>query len=68
MSNKHRLLLTGATGFVGSAIQKRIVADGSYDLTIAVRNVNEQSDAVRIVKVDDLTTSTDWSEALKVSM
>ena len=65
MSNKHRLLLTGATGFVGSAIQKRIVADGSYDLTIAVRNVNEQSDAVRIVKVDDLTTSTDWSDALK---
>lgn len=65
MSNKHRLLLTGATGFVGSAIQKSIVADGSYDLTIAVRNVNEQSDAVRIVKVDDLTTSTDWSDALK---
>lgn len=65
MSNKYRLLLTGATGFVGSAIQKRIVADGSYDLTIAVRNVNEQSDAVRIVKVDDLTTSTDWSDALK---
>ncbi|WP_298979229.1 hybrid nucleoside-diphosphate sugar epimerase/sugar transferase [uncultured Psychrobacter sp.] len=65
MSNKHRLLLTGATGFVGNAIQQRIVADANYDLTIAVRNINEQSDAVRIVKVDDLTTSTDWSDALK---
>ena len=65
MSNKHRLLLTGATGFIGNAIRKRIVEDGSYDLTIAVRNINEQSDAVRIVKVDDLTNSTDWSDALK---
>ncbi|WP_201628765.1 hybrid nucleoside-diphosphate sugar epimerase/sugar transferase [Psychrobacter maritimus] len=65
MNNKHRLLLTGATGFVGSAIQKRIVADGNYDLTIAVRSIKEQSEAVRIVKVDDLNTKTDWSEALK---
>ena len=65
MSNKHRLLLTGATGFVGSAIQQRIVEDGNYDLTIAVRNINEQSKAVHIIKVDDLTFNTDWSEALK---
>ena len=65
MSNKHRLLLTGATGFVGSAIQKRIVADRNYDLTIAVRNIHEQSEAVRIVKVDDLKSNTDWSDALK---
>ena len=65
MNNKHRLLLTGATGFVGSAIQQRIVADGNYSLTIAVRNINEQSDTVRIIKVDDLNTNTDWSEALK---
>ncbi|MFK3868297.1 hybrid nucleoside-diphosphate sugar epimerase/sugar transferase [Psychrobacter faecalis] len=65
MNNKHRLLLTGATGFVGSAIQQRIVADGNYDLTIAVRNINEQSDTVRIIKVDDLKANNDWSEALK---
>lgn len=65
MNNKHRLLLTGATGFVGSAIQQRIVADGNYDLTIAVRNIDEQSDTVRIIKVDDLKANNDWSEALK---
>ena len=65
MSNKHTLLLTGATGFVGSAIQERIVADGNYDLTIAVRNISEQSEAVHIVKVDDLTATTDWNDALK---
>ncbi|MGG1354820.1 hybrid nucleoside-diphosphate sugar epimerase/sugar transferase [Psychrobacter pacificensis] len=60
-----RVLITGATGFVGSAIQQRIAADGNYDLTIAVRNINEQSEAVRIVKVDDLTAVTDWNYALK---
>ena len=65
MSNKHRLLLTGATGFVGNAIQQRIVADGKYDLTIAVRNVNKQLEAIRIVKVDDLKYNTDWRDALK---
>ena len=65
MNKTPRLLLTGATGFVGSAIQKRIVADGNYDLTIAVRNINEQSETLRIVKVDDLTATTDWNDALK---
>jgi len=64
-NKKLNILLTGATGFIGNTIQQRIVADGSYDLTIAVRNIHAQSDAVRIVKVDDLTTSTDWSDALK---
>lgn len=65
MSNKSRLLLTGATGFVGNAIQQRILADRNYDLTIAVRNINEYSEVVRVVKVDDLKFNTDWNDALK---
>ncbi|ERL56206.1 hybrid nucleoside-diphosphate sugar epimerase/sugar transferase [Psychrobacter aquaticus] len=65
MSNVHKLLLTGATGFVGSALQQRIVADENYDLTIAVRKVKEQTPAVHTVKVNDLNADTDWSDALE---
>lgn len=36
-SKQRRVLLTGATGFVGSAVQQRIVTDEQYGLTIAVR-------------------------------
>ena len=64
-NKKLNILLTGATGFIGNTIQQRIVADGNYDLTIAVRNINEQSDAVRIIKVNSLNAYTDWSHALK---
>ncbi|MFK4000682.1 hybrid nucleoside-diphosphate sugar epimerase/sugar transferase [Psychrobacter namhaensis] len=65
MSNVHRLLLTGATGFVGGALQQRIIADDNYDLTIAVRKVKERTEAVRTVKVSDLKADTDWSDALE---
>lgn len=60
-----RILLTGATGFVGSAVLQRIVADQHCDLTIAVRKSIAVADAVRVVQVADLTAQTDWSEALQ---
>lgn len=62
---KKRVLLTGATGFVGSALQQRILADDQYDLTIAVRRVVEQPSIVQAVHVADLTADTDWSDALQ---
>ena len=60
-----RVLLTGATGFVGSAVQQRIVADAYYDLTVAVRRIAAMSSIVRAVQVADLTAHTDWGEALQ---
>lgn len=60
-----RVLLTGATGFVGSAVQQRIVADAQYDLTVAARRAVFAHDAVRVVQVADLTAQTDWSAALQ---
>lgn len=60
-----RVLLTGATGFVGRAVQQRIVADGQYDLTIAVRRAVPAANAVRVVQVPELTAQTDWSTALQ---
>lgn len=60
-----RVLLTGATGFVGRAVQQRIVADGQYDLTIAVRRAVPTANTVRVVQVPELTAQTDWSAALQ---
>ena len=65
MTNAHRLLITGANGFVGSALQQRILADGNYDLTIAARRVVNTSSTVSVVQVDDLTATTDWTDALQ---
>lgn len=65
MSSPNRLLVTGATGFIGSAIQKRILADQLYNLTIAVRRIVEQEAAVRAVRVAGLTAQTDWAGALQ---
>jgi nucleoside-diphosphate-sugar epimerase len=62
---QQRVLLTGATGFVGSALQQLLLADGQYDLTIAVRSALNTPSAVRTVQVADLTAETDWADALQ---
>ena len=64
-SKQQRILLTGATGFVGTAIQQRIITDSQYNLTIAVRRAVNAYPAVRAVQVSELTAETDWSEALQ---
>jgi len=52
-------------GFVGSAVQQRLLTDGQYDLTVAVRRALNASSVVRTVQVADLTAETDWTEALQ---
>ena len=65
MANAHRLLITGTSGFIGSALEQRILADGNYDLTIAVRRVVNTSSTLSVVQVDNLTATTDWTYALQ---
>lgn len=65
MTINNKLLLTGATGFVGSALQQSILASEKYDLTIAVRGAIDVPSAVRVVPVADLTAATDWTDALQ---
>ncbi|WBE25058.1 UDP-glucose 4-epimerase family protein [Denitrificimonas caeni] len=64
-SKQQRVLLTGATGFVGSAVQQRIITDEQYALTIAVRRPVAAPSAVSVVQVPELTAHTDWREALQ---
>lgn len=57
-----RILLTGATGFVGRALLARFVNE-EYTVTSAVRTPITDFQAAQVI-VPDLTGQTDWSDAL----
>ncbi|MCP3177494.1 SDR family oxidoreductase [Desulfuromonas sp. KJ2020] len=57
---KKTILLTGATGFVGSRVCARLMADG-YDLRCAIR---EESQDGNSVVVGDISSETPWGDAL----
>lgn len=65
MNTNKKILLTGSTGFVGSALQQQILASNKYSLTVAVRRAVDVPANVRAVQVTDLTATTDWSDALQ---
>ncbi len=60
-----RVLVTGATGFVGVHVCKALLAAG-YAVTAATRrtDVPEIQPDVRIINVGEIGPSTDWQEAL----
>lgn len=65
MDNKLRILVTGATGFVGKFIVKSLVAE-NYDVVASVRtkSIHLPLEITQII-VAGLHPSTDWSTALK---
>ena len=62
-----KVLVTGATGFVGGALMRRLAADPACkDLVVAVRSRTElRIEGVRQVQVGDLLPITDWGLALQ---
>lgn len=60
-----RILVTGASGFVGRALCKRLVSDG-YKVTAATRGVeaNQADPALHYIQVADVSGATDWTAAL----
>lgn len=59
-----KVLITGATGFVGSAFLKKILEDSQFTPIIAVREFNQTYKTLQQFIVKDLTTTIDWSEVL----
>lgn len=65
----NRILITGATGFVGSYLTKMLIEQG-YSLVLALRNeIDTHSfkfvDNCEIINIGNITPQTDWADALK---
>lgn len=58
------ILVTGANGFVGSALCSRLCRDGAF-VRGAVRSLSSQPDGVEAVAIGSLSSETDWAIALK---
>ncbi len=57
-------LVTGANGFVGSALCARLLRDGTA-VRGAVRSLSSQPDGVEVIAVGGLYSETDWTVALR---
>ncbi|WP_037005010.1 UDP-glucose 4-epimerase family protein [Stutzerimonas stutzeri] len=59
-----KILLTGATGFVGSEILRHRASFGDYELLVAVRRSCNIPGFKRVHVVGELSNSVDWADAL----
>ena len=60
-----RILLTGANGFVGRALQARLLVDGVYELSCAQRQLPVQLVAgVQYCQAPSLGLEAEWLQAL----
>ena len=59
-----RILVTGVSGFVGSALCARLLGDGAL-VRGAVRTPHSPSGGVEGVVIGDLSSETDWTSALR---
>lgn len=59
-----KVLITGATGFVGKALLARLIAEQHYQPIIAVRKLVPSISQVEQVIISDLAEPIDWQNAL----
>ena len=61
-----KVLLTGASGFVGGAVASRILACPGTELTVAVRSkLGRMPDCVSVTRITELAGATDWRNSLE---
>ncbi len=63
MSPARRVLVTGASGFVGTRLVAALRADPSWRITAAVRG-DVAPEGARAIRIHDLREAVDWSDAL----
>lgn len=56
-------LITGANGFIGSALAKRLLSEG-ISVRSAVRAMKTKKETSETVEVGNISSETDWSKAL----
>jgi nucleoside-diphosphate-sugar epimerase len=60
------VLITGATGFIGSALLRHLAADGRFDVIGTSRgDTRKAKGAAPILQVGELGANTDWGSALE---
>lgn len=59
-----RVLVTGGTGFIGSALTNKITADNCFELSVSVRT-DVKVPGASTYHVADLSSETSWSSALE---
>lgn len=67
MSDKQRVLVTGATGFIGGFLLEALRADSRYEIVVAGRRcpILEGGSGVEFFSVGEIGPDTDWRECLK---
>jgi nucleoside-diphosphate-sugar epimerase len=59
-----RVLVTGASGFLGSHLMSRITAEGFQPLAAMRKATSKATPDIPVIRVSDLSLTTDWSQAM----
>lgn len=63
MKSQHAILITGANGFVGSAVTSYLKSTGGYTVSVAVRALIDGISCPQTV-VGEINGATDWAQAV----
>ncbi|RQB75644.1 NAD-dependent epimerase/dehydratase family protein [Pseudomonas aeruginosa] len=60
-----RVLVTGATGFVGKALSASLALHSEFDVIGATRSISSPNALGKLVPIGEISAETDWGPALK---
>lgn len=64
--NTIRVVITGANGFIGSQLTRRLVDEGAYDVVAVVRSAQMHfSTGVKVIEIGKIDSETDWRATLQ---